>query len=201
MLAQLVKEFTRTHEGEHFDADTLEATTVQCQSYWQQLLDLVDHGNGGTGTGNSSPSRILGDQDARELQTHITRTVNEQWPGAGRRHLLRKPVTEKIRLWAAHVAGNQDKEQHLANLLSRWIGQIDGLAQPELDSEFPPCPECGREYFWITKSGGRDRRRALESNGQAVWCNACETRWEGIPGMKLLARILWQGNDTQALTE
>lgn len=190
LLAQLVKEFTRTHEGEHFDTDAFQTTTVQCQSYWQQLLDLVEHGNGGVGSLNGQASRILGNQDARELQTRITRTVNQQWPGTGRQHLARKPTPEKIRLWAAHARGNQDQEQHLTDLLSRWIRQIDGLAQPELGSTFPPCPECEHEYFWTNRTHGRERRRALESNGKAVWCNACQARWEGLPGMRLLARIL-----------
>lgn len=190
MLATLVERFTRTHEGEHFDTDTFQTATVECQPYWQQLLDLVEYGNGGVGAGNSQASRILGNQDARELQTRITRTVSEQWPGAGRRDLLRKPTPEKIRLWAAHARGNQDQEQHLADWLAHWIRQIDNLAQPELGSTFPPCPQCDNEYFWHDTTHGHQRRRALQSDGKSVWCNACEARWEGLPGMKLLASEL-----------
>lgn len=191
MLQQLVKEFTKTHESTLYDNDTGETQKVEHQAYWQQLTDMVNYGGGKPAAGNSNPSRILVNADALELRNNITRKVNEQWPGAGRQHLLRKPVPDKIRLWAAHAADNQDAEKHLADQLTRWINQIEALDNP-VDTIFPPCPECERDHIWITVSTGRRQHQALQSNGKAVWCNACETRWEGIPGMKLLAKVLDQ---------
>lgn len=191
----LVHDLTRDHKTtiEHDDGTR---SYVDELSLLAQLQDAIT-GKSSGGGGSSSRDRAPISLKAVDLWQEIAETTLQYWPGYGRPHLARTPLSGRIQQWAAVAVNSNDPEdeKNLNKYASRWIKEIQALFEPSIDLA-APCPECGESFLWRYDGVENVKKRTLTYNQHRATCINCGTTWEGKASMVNLARII---NDNQPI--